>query len=206
MLNSTRLYLAQFSLELEVQHHISPALMTSTLFSDVLFPLLFHAMWYLQSCFYPCEVHDQTTGVVCRVHFSVWLRAFLTSSFLILSMMHTSSIFLSAAISNTSSCFSSALKCPCFATIQGSISDLYNLILVSFLMFLFFQMLFKSLITFKAVAVLILMSVEQSQFAVGVVPRYLNLSTCCCSFPLSNSPSFILLFTICSDLATSTPF
>ncbi len=128
------------------------------------------------------------------------------SSFLILSMMRTPSNFLSAAISNTSSCFSSALLSvhasqPYKAI--GSMSDLYNLILVSFLMFLFFQMLFKSLITFKAMAVLILMSVEQSQFAVRVVPRYLSLSTCCSYFPLSNSPSFILLFTVCLDFVLS---
>ncbi len=83
----------------------------------------------------------------------------------------------------------------------GSISDMYNLILVSFLMFLFFQMLFKLLNTFKAV--LILMSVEQSQFAIRVVPTYLNISTFCSSFLQNNSPSFILLFTVCSDFVLS---
>ncbi len=92
---------------------------------------------------------------------SVWLRAVLMSSFLISSMMRTPSIFLSAAISNTSSCFSSAL-------LSVHASQPYKAICtISFWSrswcFWFFQMLFKSLITSKAVAVLILMSVEQSQ-------------------------------------------
>ncbi len=41
----------------------------------------------------------------------------------------------------------------------------------------------------------------RAQFA--VVPRYLNLSTCCSSFPLNSSPSFTLLCTVCSDLVHS---
>ncbi len=166
---STCLYLAQFSLALVVQHHISPAPMTSTLFSDVLFlrdPLLFRAMsldvWYLQSYFIMRSTWPSHWCCTFFTIASVWLRAVLMSSFLISSMMRTPSIFLSAAISNTSSCFSSAL-------LSVHASQPYKAICtISFWSrswcFWFFQMLFKSLITSKAVAVLILMSVEQSQF------------------------------------------
>ncbi len=131
--------------------------------------LVLSVMYILHDCF--CLIKSLSNVIVSHLVYEAYSKYFPKCCHLKYSILKYSS-----------SCFSSALLSvhasqPYKAI--GSMSDLNNLILVSFLMFLFF--------TFKAVAVLILMSVEQSQFAVRVVPRYLKLYTCCSSFRLSNS-------------------
>jgi len=65
---------------------------------------------------------------------------------------------------------------------------------------LFFQTVAMSLMTFKAVDVLTLMSAEQLPLVVIVELRNLKLPTFCSLFPVSVSPSSILFLAICSDL------
>lgn len=112
-------------------------------------------VYFLQNCF--CLVEGLPNVIVS--HFVHDAKA-----------MH-----LCAAVSNTSRCFSSTLLSVHASQLYkeiGTISDLYNLILISLFSFLFFQILSRLLITFKALATVTLMSVEQSQ--VAFIPRYLE--------------------------------
>jgi len=150
-----------------------------------------------------CSSHLRCLPSTFSTIVSVRLGVILMCSFLIMSIMWMPIIFLTSAISNISSFFSSAssrVPTSKLYNAMGTMSELNNLIFLAYT--LVFQTLSMSLITFKAVAVLTLMSTEQLPLVVMVKLRYLELFHSL--FPLSVSPSSILFLTICSGFVLNT--